>query len=173
MYDCFIVEVYQSFHQFILPFYLYFRHLTSFIYQLLILTYLSVFVFNSSVVSTSLLTIWTFIFLFLPSRVCSMMSTFFVFLFHFLNLQPLITITRRAIFRHSFSSYIYTLLILDVSIFNILLFFLLSKMSGSFSCFFFIVTGMTPKLALSWFLVVFFMSKTIHLSSSSFHNMST
>ena len=147
MRDCFIVEVYQSFHQFILPSYLYFRHVTSFIYQLLILTCVCVFIFDFSLVSTSLFTISTFISLFLPSRVCSIMSSSFAFLFHFLKLQPLITITRRAIFRHSFSSYIYTLLILDVSIFNILLFFLLSKMSRSFSCFLFIITSMIPKLA--------------------------
>ena len=143
MRNCFIVEVYQSFHQFILPSYLYFRHVTSFIYQLLILTCVCVFIFDFSLVST----ISTFISLFLPSRVCSIMSSSFVFLFHFLKLQPLITITRRAIFRHSFSSYTYTLLILDVSIFNILLFFLLSKMSRSFSCFLFKITSMIPKLA--------------------------
>ena len=149
MRDCFIVEVYRSFHQFILPSYLYFRHVTSFIYQLLILTCVCVFIFDFSLVSTSLFTISTFISLFLPSRVCSIMSSSFVLLllFHFLKLQPLITITRRAIFRHSFSSYIYTLLILDVSIFKILLFFLLSNMSRSFSCFLFIITSMIPKLA--------------------------
>ena len=152
MCDCFIVEVYQSFHQFILPYPICtFVNLTSFIYLLLILTYLCVFVFNSSVVATSLLTIWTSIFLFLPSRVCSIMSSFFVFLFHFLKLQTIrITIIRRAIFRHSFSWYIYTLLILDVSILNILLFFLLSKMSRSFSCFLFIITSNNDSQACSF-----------------------